>query len=175
MSVTANDILAALVEQAGKYIWCKELAFSGGARRCDFWTMEPQQSKSYRATAYEIKVSRGDFKRDSHKKQREARLFSDRFFYVTPVGLVKPDEVPDWAGLLEFDGQKFARVIEAPVRDKDAPSWELVVSLIRYNSEIRRDVGKEQELIRLLRYQIDQAKAKIIEEGRRPWEFGLHD
>lgn len=173
--VTAAVILDALVAQADGMIWCKELQFAGGARRCDFWTMEAQASRGYRATAYEIKVSRSDFKRDSHRKQRHARTFSDRFFYVTPVGLVRETEVPDWAGLVEYDGEKLKQVIAAPQLCKSFPSWELVVSLIRYNGEIRRDVGMQEQIIRRLRQQLTAASEKIRESGRSPWEFGIHE
>lgn len=175
MTITANDIVEALASSAAGCIWCKELAFAGGARRCDFWKLEAQQAKGYRATAYEVKISRADFKRDSHKKQREARLFSDLFYYVTPPALVKPEEVPDWAGLLEYDGANFRKVIAAPLRDKDMPSWELMVSVIRYSGEIRRDVGMQEQVIKGLRWQIAEAKKKIAELGMRPWEFHLND
>lgn len=175
MSIDANQIVEALAVAAGDCIWCKELAFAGGARRCDFWKLEPQPSKGYRATAYEVKISRADFKRDSHKKQREARLYSDKFYYVTPPSLLKIEEVPDWAGLIEYDGTALRRIVEAPLRDKDMPSWELMVSVIRYNKEIRRDVGMQEQVIKGLRWQIAEAKKKIAEIGMKPWEFHLHD
>ena len=173
MSVDANQIVEALAVAAGNCIWCKELAFAGGSRRCDFWKLEPQQSKGYRATAYEVKISRADFKRDSHKKQREARLFSDKFYYVTPPALLKPDEVPDWAGLIEYDGAALRKIVDAPLRDKDMPSWELMVAVIRYNGEIRRDVGQQEQVIKGLRWRIEQAKLKIAQLGMKPWEFHL--
>src|SRR5688572_10827915 len=99
----AAEILDFLVADCDDtMIWATELAMSTGARRCDFWTIAPWQSKGYLATAYEIKVSRADFKRDTYEKQREARLFSDRFYYVTPAGLLKTTDIPDWAGLIEI-------------------------------------------------------------------------
>jgi hypothetical protein len=173
VSIDANQIVEALAVAAGNCIWCKELSFAGGARRCDFWKLEPQPSKGYRATAYEVKISRGDFKRDSHKKQREARLYSDKFYYVTPPTLLKPDEVPDWAGLIEFDGNALRKIVDAPLRDKDMPSWELMVSVIRYNGEIRRDVGQQEQVIKTLRWRIERAKEKIAALGMQPWEFHL--
>lgn len=112
--------------------------FSGGAkRRIDVWAIEANATKGCTATAYEIKVSRGDFRRDlaDPLKQRGARLFSDQFYYVAPAGLIKRDEVPDWAGLLEprmcGSWLMLQEVVPAPIRSKDAPSWPLVVSLLR--------------------------------------------
>ena len=172
-AITAQTIIDALIADAPECIWATELAFSSGARRIDFWKMEHHSSKGYRATAYEVKISRSDFKRDSHAKQREARLFSDCFYYVTPVGLVKPEEIPDWAGLIEFDGTRLSRKVAAPLRDKSCPSWELVVSLIRNSGEIRRDVTLERKELLGLRRQKDEIKKKLEAKGLHPWEFGI--
>lgn len=175
MKMTAGDILDVLVAHTDDtMIWASELAMSTGARRCDFWTIAPWQSKGYLATAYEIKVSRADFKRDNHGKQREARLFSDRFYYATPPGMLKPEEIPDWAGLIEIHDGKTKIVVPAPLRDKDAPSWELIVSLLRNSGTIRRDadiVRKERDRLKRM---VRDADTKLRAAGHMPWQFGIH-
>ena len=122
----------------------------GGAeqRTIDLWTIDSGPATGNRATSYEVKVDRSDFLGDIRAplKQRGARMFSDKFYYVTPEGLVKPDEVPVWAGLLEvcvveegkwrghmYDGVRLMlkETVPAPVLSKSAPSWPLVVSLLR--------------------------------------------
>lgn len=157
-------ILAVLKDNHRMDIWVTELAFSGGARRCDLWTLSPHRSKGYLARAYEIKVSRADWKRDHAIKQRQARLFSDEFYYVTPPGLIKKEEVPDWAGLIEIDfGPERPTTrfpVTAPHRDKDAPSWELVVAIMRYSGEARRDTQILQDRIRLL----EQQNSRLMRE-----------
>ena len=80
-----EEILEALVRSVGDAIFATELAFCQGARRCDFWTISANSSAGFKARAYEIKISRQDFKRDTAIKQREARLFSDQFYYVAPA------------------------------------------------------------------------------------------
>lgn len=176
MAVTdqAGQILGALVARHGDGIWATELAFSGGARRSDFWTISPNGSSGYLAIAYEIKVSRADFKRDSSIKQREARLFSDRFYYVTPLGLLARDEVPDWAGLIEFDAGKLATRVHAPLRDKDAPTWELLVSLIRNSGEIRRDSDLVRRERNALKHSLEAAAKSLSAAGIEPWRHGIH-
>ncbi|NLS27951.1 hypothetical protein S2M10_29530 [Sphingomonas sp. S2M10] len=180
MAVTADDILRALAETCDRsMIWASELALSSGARRCDFWTLAPCQSKGYAATAYEIKVSRADFRRDTPAKQREARLFSDRFYYATPPGLLKPDEVPDWAGLIEVDpeAEQFKRrriIVQAPLRDKDAPSWELIVSLLRCSGTIERDSDMIREQRNAYRRMLTVAADRLKADGKSPWDFGIH-
>lgn len=140
-TITAKHILDALKVRADDLIWVTELRLFSGGRRVDFWTLMPSYSNGWRATAYEIKVSRGDFKRDSAEKQDGALQFSDRFWYVTPPGLISPDEIPDFAGLQEWDGEKFKVIRKPPMRAKIEPTWELVCSILRCSSEMRRDVS----------------------------------
>lgn len=115
--------------------------YAGGAdRSIDLWVIEAAATKGCPATSYEIKVSRADFQKDIKQplKQRGARLFSDQFYFVTPPGLLRPEEIPDWAGLLEPSSKTnwlhwptWREVVPAPIRSKDAPSWPLVVSMLR--------------------------------------------
>jgi hypothetical protein len=142
MKIEAADIVAFLRKKHARDLHTAELRLSSGfgnAGRIDFWAMSATPSDGNKATAYEIKVSRADFKRDTFDKQRGARLLSDLFYYITPKGLISTEEVPDWAGLIEVEWRRGARgpalapktIIPAPKRDKDAPSWGLVCSLIR--------------------------------------------
>lgn len=144
-TITAPQIEEALQKEHAKDITFPELRLSSGfanLSRVDFLAINVAPSSGNVVHAYEIKVSRSDFKRDSAKKQRGARLFSDYFWYIAPVGVIPHDAIPDWAGLIEVDWHCFKfknakpflrmkKVIPAPKRDKDAPSWGLVVSLIR--------------------------------------------
>ena len=64
-------------------------------------------SKSGIWTEIEIKVSRADFLADLKKVEKhsiladkENRIKPNRFFYAVPEGLVQPEEVPAYAGLL---------------------------------------------------------------------------
>lgn len=172
--MTAAEILDALVADCDDtMIWATELALSTGARRCDFWTLAPWQSKGYRATAYEIKVSRADYRRDTHEKQREARLFSDLFYYVTPAGLLRTDEIPDWAGLIEISEGKKRTIVPAPLRDKDAPSWELIVSLLRNSGQIRRDGDLIKKENARLKRMVKDASERLRAAGKQPWQFGI--
>lgn len=149
-------ILGVLKEKHANDIWAVELALSSGARRCDFWALSTYASKGYLARAYEIKVSRADFRRDSHVKQRQARLFSDEFYYVTPPGLIGKEEVPDWAGWYTWCPEAGWKCpVSAPRRDKDAPSWELVVSIIRNSGDIRRDTAVMRDRIKALESQVE--------------------
>jgi hypothetical protein len=139
-TITARQIIDGLIAISDARIWASELAFFGGVSRIDFWTLEPTASQKFRATAYEVKISRSDFARDTESKQSDALRYSDRFWYVTPPGLLKRDEIPEWAGLMEFDGEAFAVRKRAPMREKAEPDWWFVVNLMRACGDSRRDV-----------------------------------
>ena len=112
-------------------------------QRIDCFAISPNAGN--KTICYEIKVSRADFKNDIKKedKQTPARCFSNQFYYCTPKGLLKKEEVPVWAGLLEFDldeeaetksyypDVKVTQVKYAPVFDKVQPTWGMVVSAYR--------------------------------------------
>jgi hypothetical protein len=118
-------------------------------RYIDMWVIKPAAVNGCAATSYEIKISRSDFIRDMKQplKHRAARLFSDQFFFVAPPGIIKPEEIPDWAGLLEprGTGQRkdnwskwrerelpfLDEIVPAPIRSKDAPSWPLLVAMLK--------------------------------------------
>ena len=75
---------------------------------------------------YEIKLSRGDFKKDFKKKLKHKILAREEtsyktwggkifeytspnyFYFVTPKDLVTEDELPVYAGLIYFDAENFA-------------------------------------------------------------------
>ncbi len=145
-TIKADEIVDALYAKHNKDLCFDELRMSSGfanLSRLDFLAINVAPSSGNLSTAYEVKVSRADFRRDTHIKQRGARLLSDHFYYIAPIDVIPHDEVPDWAGLIEVEWTvnkyrnngkpflKFTKRIPAPKRDKDAPSWGLVVSMIR--------------------------------------------
>ncbi len=86
-----------------------------------------------------LKISRGDFLRDIKQplKHRPALTFSNEFFFVAPEGMLKPEELPLFAGLTEVkwnDNHKrlyLQQKVSAPWRDTVPPNWRFVVSLVR--------------------------------------------
>jgi hypothetical protein len=159
-STATSEILNALIAASDDAIWATELALLSGGRRVDFWTLVPAASRGFRATAYEIKVSRSDYKRDNDEKQSGALKFSDRFWYVTPPGLLRKDELPSYAGLQEWDGKQFSIVRKAPMRSKAEPDWEFIVSILRNSGECRRDVGLFKAQIAFFEHQNEQRRTQ---------------
>jgi hypothetical protein len=132
-------------------------------QRIDFWVMDLMPSQSCRRIAIEIKVSRSDFLNEiKHPtKRRRALLLSNEFYFATPPGLVKIEELPPECGLVEVhpdhgaasdalfgdiahSRSEGARTwmlkhsqkrlhfkVAAPWRDSNPPSWRFVAALLR--------------------------------------------
>jgi hypothetical protein len=66
----------------------------------------------------EVKVSRSDFFRDRKKIAHRApdMAMGRRRWYMTPTGLVRPEEVPEGWGLVTVDGANATVIVEAPER-----------------------------------------------------------
>ncbi len=83
----------------------EELAIKTGysSQRIDFFAMNVWPSKKFWRVAYEVKVSRADFKNEMQdpNKRKAAEALANECFFVTPAGLVKVDEVPEGWGLIE--------------------------------------------------------------------------
>lgn len=65
--------------------------------RFDAWVMKRSWAHP-EYTGYEIKVTRSDFLRD--EKWRAYLPFCNRLLFVSPLGVIKPEELPDSVGLL---------------------------------------------------------------------------
>jgi hypothetical protein len=89
-----------------------------GGSRVDGLAMELYASGGYIVTAYEIKVSRGDFKREmkAARKNRFIRECADEFVFVCPQGLIREDEVGPTDGLLYVRPDGSTRIQKRPLR-----------------------------------------------------------
>lgn len=146
-----------------------EFPMPGGfaGRRIDYWALATSASKDFRATAYEIKVSRSDFKRDSDEKQAHALRYSDRFWYVTPPGLLTKADLPEWAGLMELHGKRLKIIRKAPMREKSEPTWGLVVSIVRNSTRVRRDTDLLSKQMSELRCQNQRLRDELDRQSNR--------
>ncbi len=182
--ISAERILDILQgEQTLDVLWFPEMRLGSGwdgvaSRRIDLLKVETAPSRGHTATIHEIKISRADFRKDlkQPKKQRGARLFADFFYYVTPPGLIKPEEVPVWAGLIEIDpdktgAQAIRRIIEAPRLDKERPTWGFLIAACRNISgwskensaaqkvhELNREISRLEMLLQIRDYEIQNLR-----------------
>ena len=113
-------------------------------RRIDLWAMNCWESKR-EMVAYEVKVSRSDFLHEMKQpqKRRYALMYSNKFFFATPIGLIRHEELPPEAGLVEVDAEgKCHEKVPALWRDCYPPSWNFVASLgRRMNANMKEAQG----------------------------------
>lgn len=139
-------------------------------RRIDLFIISSNAGNE--TTAFEIKASKQDFKKDLNNdlKQRGARLYANKFYYVTPKGLLKPEDIPLWAGLMEIDIEAnedskhptFSEPIPASLHSKAMPSWGLICSMVRH---VNKDSGIDyQEMEKLM---IENNKLKVKNDNMR--------
>jgi hypothetical protein len=106
----------------------------GEPNKIDAFWMAVEPSKGLRRIAYEVKVSRSDFLREIRepRKRRAALRVSNQFFFVTPPGIAKAEEIPLECGLKEVqeDG-RLVTVVDAPFRDGLPASWHFFASFAR--------------------------------------------
>lgn len=164
--LTSAQITAIILHGLNKYFLSKrqkrhwvvfpELRLGSGfgkvsKRRVDYFVIH--SGRGNETIAFEIKASRSDFKRDIEDdlKQRGARLYANKFYYVAPKGLLKSQEIPLWAGLVEYDIERNRRcpkhahfdiIVPAPPQPKANPSWNLICSIVR---KVKRLNGLEDE------------------------------
>ncbi len=110
-------------DDAPMWIYFDELRSSGGrGSRVDFWAMACWRSLKYKRISYEIKISRGDFLHElkDPSKKEFAMEISNEFYFVTPPGLIKEDELPEDCGLVELSADGELQItVKSPIRNPD--------------------------------------------------------
>ncbi len=115
------------------------LAKRGAALRMDVFTMKPTWTANL-TIGYEIKTSRQDFLRDD--KWREYLPPLSRFYFVAPENLLKKEEIPDPAGLIEVEEKNGAlRVAKRP--KAMTPDPNALLDVLKYVAFWRVARGKE--------------------------------
>lgn len=103
----------------------------------DFMTFQTWPSKGFRRIIYEIKVSRGDFVKELNnlEKRLPAEQIAHECWFAMPVGLVKPDEVPEGWGLVEQIKNGMRAKKQAKQRNPKDLSEKFFMMLARRSAE----------------------------------------
>lgn len=108
-------------------------------RLLDVVVMSLWPSRGLDLTGIEIKVTRGDFRREINDpaKADEIGKFCDLFFIAAPKGLLEPEELPATWGLLEIDEKHRVRARSPATRntERQEPTRGFVAALLRRASE----------------------------------------
>lgn len=177
----SEEVLAALrkrhPEVEGEWATFRE------AWRIDFYAIRCWQSGvGLRRIAYEVKCSRSDFLAELRKpaKRENALSLSHQFFFATPRGLVRPDEVPVEAGLVYVSDGVARLAKKAPIRQPRPFKLSEAIYLLRLPGfrsgtlELRREVIGEQRTSEYYRDRMQQQQRTLESAQARLLELGGH-
>jgi hypothetical protein len=174
--VKASDINRAI---KGKYsdqqwrVWFEVSEGTGSfsGRRADAVVMNIWPSKAYQLNVFEVKVSRSDFKTEvaDLTKWQAVGKYADFFWLACPVGLVKPDEVPEAWGLMELTKGGLRIKKQAPARENPTQlDRSFAASLLRSGEDLT-----EAEIERRVNERAEAATAAIQEAAKRGYDRSL--
>lgn len=107
---------------------------NGCQQELDAWAISCWSSAGEKSRiTYEVKLSRSDYFRElkDPPKRKLGLMLSNFFYFVTPAGLVKPEELPPECGLIEVTDGKAKKTVIAPRRDSYPPPWTFLASICR--------------------------------------------
>ena len=119
--------------QDAGWLWFWELAAGRKDRRLDGLAINRWSSRAYERMAVEIKRSRGDFLAElkQPEKRQQTGAAADRFWIVTPAGLIEPPEVPGDCGLVWVDEDGRAIIKRrAPRKAEKAPTDRRLLGVV---------------------------------------------
>lgn len=143
LKIDAKAIIAALQKRhqwngGNGWLFLTELRIGTGfgrdaEQRLDAWAMAMWPSRGHERVAYEIKVSRSDFLAElkNPAKRKRALLLSNLFYFAAPKGLIRADELPPEAGLMEVEDGTAWSTVPAPWRDTPPANWRFVAAIAR--------------------------------------------
>lgn len=180
--VTSKDVLQGLMVKHSGPEWATfcEVANSTGIhanRRIDFLALNIWPSKGYAIHGFEIKVSRGDFRREMENiaKAKAISQFCDFFWLATPSGLIDPTECPENWGLIELTKAGMRVKKQAPKRTPEDLTRGFVAAILRqtqsrHEPEIQAAVDRRVEALQKgmdqrLAYEKKQMESRVAQNA----------
>lgn len=117
-------------------------------RSMDLFVINLYPSKNFHRICFEIKVSRSDFMNEIKKPEKKTTSLSlvNEFYFVTPKGLLKSEEIPEECGLIEVSPRDkkigvvvpylFKTIVKAPYRENKTIPIQFVASIARRAQKI---------------------------------------
>lgn len=167
--MTANEVLNAInaTHAAPEWVFLRDVANGTGGhcrRRADAVAMNLWPSRGLEVRGFEVKVSRGDLKRElaAPEKADAIARYCDTWWIAAPRGVVAAGELPLSWGLIEV-GDRGARVRKQAERQEAQPLTRHFVAALA------RAVAAEVESIRSTHV----PKASIADQLEARYQLGL--
>ena len=105
----------------------------------DAFALNCWPSKHFRRVAYEVKVSRSDFKHELEqpRKRGGAEYFANECYFAAPAGIVKPEELPERWGLIEIAEGRRTTIVKAQSQEAGDLTMGFIASMCRNIMEAR--------------------------------------
>lgn len=119
----------------------------------------------------EIKISRADFRNDQKHKSQKLNLMADEgtlnkpnyFYYAVPEGMISPDEVPPFAGLIYMRRSHPEIIKKAPILHK----WKISEEGLGLSDKFYQHMVKAK---------LDRDKIQHeVKELREPYQIGYNN
>ena len=120
-------------------------------QRIDAFAINCYPSRKFETISFEVKVSRSDFKNEiaTPWKREQAVAISNRFYFATPKGLVKPEEIPEDCGLIEFsDKGRIRHIIKAPHTEREQLVPETFLAAVARNMNKASYLRQENQYLK---------------------------
>ena len=137
-AVTAPEVMRQLQDRYSGDEWATfaELPDGTGSRKgrtIDFYALNLWPSKAYLSAAFEVKVSRADFRRelDNPGKRAPWEKLASECWFAAPAGIIPVEELPEGWGLLELTTDGFRAKRRAFQRKIDSFPPDFLASLAR--------------------------------------------
>ena len=191
MKISASDIINLLNKKypVEKFLTVPECKigstwFKSMCSRFDFWVM----ARSWAHPQFigcEVKVNRQDFIRDT--KWPSYLDYCTEFYFVSPPGIIAPEEVPEQAGLMVCtkNCKKIITKKKAPVRDVQIPH-SIFIYILMCRTRITEDTGRPMadlwkdrlkemqsnkrlghEVAFTIRHQVEKKVRAVLDENRK--------
>jgi len=138
-----------LSQNSDKMIWEDLIMGSSGNCRPDVYTMMKSYSNP-RPTAYEIKISVGDFRSDvTTGKWMKYLKYAQGVYFCVPLGLVTKNDIPDGAGLITYNTETGSfRTVKKATLANVTPPFDVMQKLLingieRHRAQIRPKIFSE--------------------------------
>lgn len=165
VKLTAGDVLTALRKRhprSTQWVFLTEVAFAtgfgkGSDNHIDAMAFNCWPSAGLDRIAYEVKVSREDYKRELKDpgKRQNAVEHSNHFFFAAPAGLIDVEDLPIDCGLIEVNEKLECSVaFEAPKRKEAKFSYPFFLAVLRNAQDMTM---RRQDQFKSFRAQMDMA------------------
>ncbi len=140
--MTSDEVIRQLLELHRPPEWATfaELANGTGghkSRTIDLYALNVWPSSGFQALAYEVKISRADFRRelDDPTKRAPWEALATETWYAAPSGVIPVSEVPEGWGLAEWTGTAWKRPRRALQRAIETFPRSFTASLARRSAD----------------------------------------